>query len=191
MKLSKLRRTGTGLWRAGTGSRGPVRRRPQGPDVTDKVPALRFRQLRPNRHSPPHHSVGQNPKQGSRRRLLHFLNPQTRSLLAPFSRRPVTLGAMLSEQLLAYQHGVRIPDPRIVPQASLLGNISEFAVVESSASGTILSPARDHDRRNQQPGAESENEHSGVAHGSLFHNRLTCSPKPVNSRDNPQRSSRR
>src|SRR5215472_6101673 len=103
----------------------------------------------------------------------------------------MTLGAMLTEQLLAYPHGPGVAVRRVRPQAGLLGHVLELAVVESSACGRVLCAATDQDCRKRQPGREPEKEHSALAHRSFSHTRLTCSPKPLNSCDNPQRSSRR
>src|SRR4051812_16215637 len=77
-------------------------------DVADHLPALRLRQPRPYRHSTPHDAVRYQPKERSRRRFLHLLRPEARTLLPAVGTGAVTLGTVKFEELGSCRHRVGV-----------------------------------------------------------------------------------
>jgi len=92
---------------------------------SNHLPALRFGQLRPRRHSVAYNPVRQNPEEFSRRRLLHTIGSQAWTSLRAVGRLAMALGTMLLEELLPGGGGPGIVCKWVAPGSCLLGNSCE------------------------------------------------------------------
>src|SRR5579871_4932 len=82
-------------------------------DIANKLPALWFRELGPDRHSSPHHPVGQKPEQGARSGLLDLRRAQAGPFSATIGGCAMTLGTVQLEKLRAGRNRVSIALKRI------------------------------------------------------------------------------
>src|SRR5260370_7412132 len=76
-------------------------------DVSHQLPALRFRQLRPNRHPLSNDTIRQYPENRARRGALNFGGTQARSL-ATLRPNTMTFGAALFEENGAASNTLRV-----------------------------------------------------------------------------------
>src|SRR6266481_3924398 len=97
-------------------------------DVPHQLPALGFRELRPNRHLLSNHSVSQKPEKTSRRSGLDFWNLETRGFTRAFGGVAVAFRAVLFEKNGAGSNGVRIVLQRIRAVPGLFGGLLQLRV---------------------------------------------------------------
>jgi len=102
--------------------------RSEGFDIAHKLPALRLRQLRPNRHAAADNSIGEDPEQRASRSLLHFAHPQARPFMSAFAHFAVTLGAVLVEELAARHDGFGITLQWITTALSFRRSFRQFGI---------------------------------------------------------------
>src|SRR5260370_33497456 len=76
-------------------------------DVPHQLPALRFRQFRPDRHPLSNDTIRQYPENRAWRGALNFGGTQARPL-ATLRRNTMTFGAALFEENAAGSNGVRV-----------------------------------------------------------------------------------
>src|SRR6266849_4986461 len=96
-------------------------------DVPHQLPALRFRQLRPNRHPLSNDTIRQYPENRARRGALNFGSTQARPL-ATLGSVTMTFGAVLFEENAASSNGIRIVLERISALPRLFGSLLQFRV---------------------------------------------------------------
>src|SRR5580692_4383920 len=106
-------------------------------DVADQLPALRLRQAGPYRHTLAHNAIGQQPEQGTRRRLLHVLSAQARPFFPAIGIRSVTLRAMQFEKLGSCRQCFRVCFERIMSARGFGRYLRQFRI--DRLRGTLLS----------------------------------------------------
>src|SRR5712664_1219800 len=77
-------------------------------DVPHQLPALGFRQLRPDRHPLSNHTIRQYPENRAWRRALNLGGTEAWRLRATSRGVTMTFGAVLSEENAASSNGVRV-----------------------------------------------------------------------------------
>lgn len=96
--------------------------------IAHDLPALRFRELGPNRHSAAHYSVGEDPEKRAGRGLLHLLGEQTRGLTAPFRSFAMAFGTVQLKKLGPRSYGLGISFQRIAPSLRFLSCLRQVIV---------------------------------------------------------------
>src|SRR5258708_10526363 len=97
-------------------------------DVPHQLPALRFRQLRPDRHPLSNDTIRQYPENRARRGALNFGSAEAWRLHAASRGVTMTFGAALFEENGASSNGVRIVLERISALPRLFGCLLQFRV---------------------------------------------------------------
>lgn len=181
-----------------------ARSRPQGLEKCDNLPALRFRQFRPYRHSVPDDSVRQDPKKSAGCRSRHGIGEQTWAIASSAGFWSMTLRTMLFEEFAPSLGLPRISFQRIPASPSRRRNLLQRSI--DVAMGFLLCTLallRDRDgNRDAKHGCDKAasikpcrnplpRRISRCFHGRPPNKCLISSPKPENSRDIPQRSKRR
>src|SRR5712664_464151 len=96
-------------------------------DVPHQLPALGFRQLRPDRHPLSNHTIRQYPENRAWRRALNLGSTEARPL-ATLGSVTMTFGAALFEENGAGSNGIRIVLGRICALPRLFGSLLQFRV---------------------------------------------------------------
>src|SRR6202022_4799383 len=97
-------------------------------DVPHQLPALRFRQLRPDGHPLSNDPIRQNPENRAWRGALNFGSAEAWRLRATSRSVTMAFGAVLFEENAAGRNGVRIVLERICPLPRLFGSLLQFRV---------------------------------------------------------------
>src|SRR5260370_29704699 len=162
-------------------------------DVAHQLPALRFRQLRPNRHLLSNHSVSHQPEKGSGRSALHFWSEETRSLARAFGGVAVAFRAVLFEEYGAGSNGVRIILQRIGAAPRFFWGLLQFRVDgrvvfgRCARSWFIGVPALRMDNRHGKKRSANAKRCGHRSHWRPPKSRLAIEANPVISRETPQR----
>lgn len=168
-------------------------------EVADKLPALRFGQFGPVRHISPDNSVAEDPKEHSRSSCLHLWDAEAWPLLSSLGSAAVALGAMACKKLFAGCDGSRITLQRILPGASALRRFLQLGIRLirlSRCSDGIACVLPKHTREAGSKQRQQRRKRQNADHAARLHRRppkslLTALPNPANSRETPQRRSKR
>src|ERR1700730_5609243 len=95
---------------------------------TDKLPALRFGQLGPDRHATADDTVCQNPENCARFGALDFRDEKTGASLSGVGFTAVPLGAMLREQYAPGGDRFAVVPKRIFSGAGLVRSFFDFSI---------------------------------------------------------------
>src|SRR4029077_12035305 len=97
--------------------------------VADKLPTLRLRKLRPDRHAVADNAVGKNPKQGTWRCLLHFVGEQTWRPAPSLGHLTVAFRAVPREEFRSRGYGVGIVLQGVLTVARLARGLCQFGII--------------------------------------------------------------
>src|SRR5205814_2629634 len=154
-----------------------------------QLPALRFRKFRPDRHILSNHSIGQQPEKSSGRCVLDFRSAKARRLARAFGGFAMAFCAVLFKQNGAGGNSVWIVLQWIGALPCFLGCLLQFGVDDwivlwSFAVGWFV--LRQHNGNGKKQSADGQRRSRGF-HLRPAKSRLTIEPKPLISRDTPQR----